>query len=123
MALFSANAENNEALVAREQEIMISDTTGFHIYGDLHLNLDLAAATDQSEDEPLFRNPVRIMRASRQTSPRGRPEVLIFEVQGERIHLFFNRNTANAESISEPHRLLRLLHKCRVRHHQAEGRR
>jgi hypothetical protein len=99
-AFFSANAANDEALVAREQEVMISDTTGFHIYGDLHLNLGLAAATDQDKAN-LFLEVLEDYARIASDFARGRPEVLIFEVQGERLHLFFNRNTANETTISE----------------------
>jgi hypothetical protein len=99
-AFFAANAAVDEALKAREQEVMISDTTGFHIYGDLHLNLDLAAATDQDKAN-LFLEVLEDYARIASDFARGRPEVLIFEVQGERIHLFFNRNTANESTISE----------------------
>src|ERR1700722_6843316 len=102
IALFAANAAVDESRVAaaREQEVMVSDTRGFHIYGDLHLTLELSAAMEQ-ETANLFLEVLEDYARIASDFARGRPEVLIFEVQGERIHLFFNRNTADEKSISE----------------------
>ena len=46
--VFAANQALRTA-AAVEEETLISDYTGFHIYGDLHLTLELSAATEQDK--------------------------------------------------------------------------
>ena len=93
----------NEALRAGgqpEEHVMIADATGFHLYGDLHLTLELSAATEQNQAN-LFLEVLEDLARIVSDFARGNRNVLIFEVQGQRIHLFLNRNQLNASNVAE----------------------
>jgi hypothetical protein len=83
-----------------EEQVLIADTTGFHVYGDLHLTLELSAATEQDKAN-LFLEVLEDLARIISDFARANPNVLIFEVQGERIHLFLNRNQLNKGTIAE----------------------
>jgi hypothetical protein len=82
-----------------EEQVLIADTTGFHLYGDLHLTLELSAATQQDKAN-LFSKCSKIWHVSLRLCPRE-PNVLIFKVQFELIHLFLNKNQLNKGTIAE----------------------
>lgn len=93
----------NEALRAggqREEHVMIADAIGFHLYGELHLTLELSAATEQDQAN-LFLEVLEDLARIVSDFARGNPNVLIFEVQGQRIHLFLNRNQLNESNVAE----------------------
>ena len=92
----------NEAIFAEsaEQEVQISDTTGFHIYGDLNLNLRLSAATEQKKAN-LYLEVLEDYAQIAAEFYQVNPNILIFEVQGERIHLFLNRTPVNKQTLGE----------------------
>ena len=93
--------ESLRSAVGPQEEVLVADTTGYHLYGDLHTTLELSAATQQ-EKANLFLEVLEDLAGI--VSDFARAEyhnILIFEVQGERIHLFLNRNQLNAETIAE----------------------
>lgn len=80
-------------------DVRFDDVTGFHIYGDLALNLRLAAAEDvRNADKYLdiLEEYARIAEAS--SSQAG---AALFEVQGERLHFFLPAPEANEASIKQ----------------------
>lgn len=93
-SLRSANAINIE------EEVLISDAIGFHLYGDLHTTLELSAATDQDKAN-LFLEVLEDLAAIISDFARANPNILIFEVQGERIHLFLNRAQLDSTTVAE----------------------
>src|SRR6266478_8351159 len=91
-----ANRSRTEILVANEalraggqpeEHVMIADAIGFHLYGELHLTLELSAATEQDQAN-LFLEVLEDLARIVSDFARRNPNVLIFEVQGQRIHLF-----------------------------------
>jgi hypothetical protein len=95
----SAN-ESLRSAVSTQEEVLIADTTGYHLYGDLHTTLELSAATEQDKAN-LFLEVLEDLAGIVSDFARANPNILIFEVQGERIHLFLNRNQLNADTIAE----------------------
>ena len=41
--------ESLRSAVSTQEEVLIADTTGYHLYGDLHTTLELSAATEQDK--------------------------------------------------------------------------
>jgi len=98
---FTASAnESLRSAVSTQEEVFIADTTGYHLYGDLHTTLELSAATEQDKAN-LFLEILEDLAGIVSDFARTNPNILIFEVQGERIHLFLNRNQLNAQTIAE----------------------
>jgi len=83
-----------------QEEILISDTTGFHIYGDLDLNLGLAAAVDQKKAN-LYLEVLEDYAQIASDFVEVNPGAFVFEVQGERIHLFLNAPNVDAGSVQK----------------------
>lgn len=83
-----------------EEEVLISDTTGFHLYGDLHTTLELSAATEQDRAN-LFLEVLEDLAGIVSDFARSDSNILIFEIQGERVHLFLNRNQVNSATVAE----------------------
>jgi len=79
---------------------MISDATGFHVYADLHLTLELSAATEESKADLYLEILEDYARIASDFSLHD-PKLLIFEVQGERLHLFLNRVNATPTTLGE----------------------
>src|SRR5207253_3029302 len=92
--------ESLRSATATEEEVLIADTTGVHLYGDLHLTLELSAATEQDKAN-LFLEVLEDLARIVSDFARANPNILIFEVQGERIHLFLNRNQLSAVTVDE----------------------
>jgi hypothetical protein len=92
----------NNAITAEsaEQEVKVSDTTGFHIYSDLSLGLGLSAAVNQ-EKANLYLEVLEDYAQIASEFVRINPNVLMFEVQGERLHLFLNRTPVNEQTLGE----------------------
>jgi len=76
----------------------INDSTGFHIYADLRLTLELTAATEQEMANLFLRALEDLAQIVTAVSQRTR-DLFIFEIQGERIHLFLNAATLNEKAI------------------------
>jgi hypothetical protein len=85
---------------SEETQVMIADATGFHIYADLHLTLELSAATEESKADLYLEILEDYARIASDFSLNN-PKLLLFEVQGERIHLFQNLERANPNSLRE----------------------
>ena len=83
-----------------QEEVLVADTIGYHLYGDLHTTLELSAATEQDKAN-LFLEVLEDLAGIVSDFARANPNILIFEVQGERIHLFLNRNQLNGSTIAE----------------------
>jgi hypothetical protein len=85
---------------SEESQVMIADATGFHIYADLHLTLELSAATEESKADLYLEILEDYARIASDFSLND-PKLLIFEVQGERLHLFLNRENVSPTSLGE----------------------
>jgi hypothetical protein len=94
-ASFSGLAETGA-----ERHVLVADAIGFHIYADLHVTLELSAATEQDKAD-LFLEVLEDYARIASDFAVGNPKVLIFEVQGERIHLFLNREEATERNVAE----------------------
>lgn len=72
--------------------------TGFHVYGELHLTLNLTAATDTSDAGKLLRVLQEYTSIAEACAPLAGAELL--EVQGERIHLLIPAPAVTRDSVN-----------------------
>lgn len=93
-------ATSKKLAESEDRHVMIADATGFHLYGDLHVTLELSAATEQDKAN-LFLEILEDYARIASDFTLGNPGVLIFEIQGERIHLFLNREDVTQRTLSE----------------------
>lgn len=76
-----------------------SDTTGFHVYGELNLTLKLTAAKETSDAEKLLRILQEYTMIAEGCASAS--SAVLLEVQGERIHLLIPATSADESSVSE----------------------
>src|SRR5579862_9058672 len=113
---FAKRAAFREALVNgswTSQLPPFSDVTGFHVYSDLDLILKLSAAED---GKTAYLN-LQILQAyaSAAEAVSDRSNTFILEVQGQRLHLFQQAETADDGA------LWQLIGACRVFHSLASA--
>ncbi len=81
-------------------DVQVSDATGFHIYGDLHLTLELSAATDQASANR-YLELLDDYSGLAAAFADGDRDLFIFEIQGERMHLFLNAPRLDATAVEK----------------------
>jgi len=76
-----------------------TDTTAFHIYGELNLTLRLTAASDAQDAQRLLRILQEYTLIAEACAAEA--SAVLLEVQGERVHLLLPSAAPNATSVSD----------------------
>lgn len=76
-----------------------ADVTGYHVYGELNLTLNLTAATDTSDAQRLLKVLQEYTLIAEACAAEA--SAVLLEVQGERIHLLIPAASVDANSVAD----------------------